>query len=65
MSSQFIRTKPIPRCPDCGGWMVLRTPKSDQEWPPFWGCSRFPNCKGTLQIQSDGTPETDFIDEEE
>lgn len=30
-------------CPKCGGSMILRKRKSDQK--PFWGCSKFPECK--------------------
>jgi four helix bundle suffix protein len=40
-------------CPMCGKAMVLRTarkgPKSGQ---PFWGCSGYPDCKGTLTASS-------------
>jgi four helix bundle suffix protein len=38
-----------PTCPNCGQPMVLRTarkgPKAGQ---PFWGCSGYPDCRGTL-----------------
>jgi len=41
-----------PPCPHCGQPMVLRTarrgPKAGQ---PFWGCSGYPNCQGTLFAQ--------------
>lgn len=37
-----------PRCPECGGAMILRTakkgPRSGQR---FWGCRQFPSCRGT------------------
>lgn len=32
-------------CPDCGGEMALRTNKSNGN--KFWGCKKFPNCRGT------------------
>ena len=41
----------IPRCPLCGESLVLRTakkgPKAGQQ---FWGCSRFPHCRGTRSL---------------
>jgi four helix bundle suffix protein len=40
-----------PACPVCGQPMVRRTarkgPKANQ---PFWGCSGYPDCKGTLAV---------------
>jgi ssDNA-binding Zn-finger/Zn-ribbon topoisomerase 1 len=56
---RVIRTKPEPYCPDCGARMVLRRPRQGQDWVPFWGCNRFPHCRGTRQITEDGTPEGD------
>ena len=32
-------------CPDCGGEMALRTNRMNGQ--KFWGCKKFPNCKGT------------------
>jgi ssDNA-binding Zn-finger/Zn-ribbon topoisomerase 1 len=55
----IIQTKPVPYCPECGARMSLRRPKPDQSWEPFWGCSTFPECRGTRNIMSDGKPETD------
>ena len=52
-----IRMKPVPFCAKCGAIMVLRRPKPHQEWEPFWGCGRWPNCEFTRNIESDGTPE--------
>lgn len=57
--TQSIRTKPEPSCPDCGARMVLRRPRSNQDWEPFWGCGQYPECRGTRQIRADGTPEDD------
>lgn len=38
-----------PSCPSCGGEMVLRTNSFDGS--SFWGCPRFPACKGTRDIR--------------
>ncbi|HFH4701297.1 TPA: DNA topoisomerase III [Pseudomonas aeruginosa] len=40
-----------PACPQCGAPTRQRTGKSG----PFWSCSRYPDCKGTLSVES-GTP---------
>jgi len=32
-------------CPDCGADMMLRTNR--QNGQKFWGCKKYPNCKGT------------------
>lgn len=32
-------------CPDCGAMMKLRTNR--QNGNKFWGCSKYPDCKGT------------------
>jgi ssDNA-binding Zn-finger/Zn-ribbon topoisomerase 1 len=56
----IIQTKPEPSCPECGAKMVLRRPKPSQTWKPFWGCNRYPDCTGHLNINSDtGKPETE------
>lgn len=57
-----IRTKPEPSCPKCGAKMVLRRPKEGQDWDAFWGCGRFPNCKGKMNIDSDGLPVDPYED---
>ena len=55
-----IRTKPVPYCPDCGAQMALRRPKRDKsQFDPFWGCSQYPECRGTRDIREDGKPEMD------
>jgi len=59
MNDKPIRRKPIPYCPDCGGQMILREPGSSQNWESFWGCSQYPDCRGTRQIMEDGRPEDD------
>jgi len=55
-----IQIKPEPFCPECGAKMVLRRPRPDQSWLAFWGCNRFPECKGTRQIDENGKPEDDY-----
>jgi len=42
-----------PNCPDCGKPMVRRAVKSGpRSGESFWGCSAFPQCKGTLSTAS-------------
>ena len=42
-----------PVCPNCGKPMVLRTARKGQKaGQPFWGCSGFPDCKGTRLAES-------------
>lgn len=44
----------IPQCADCNSPMVLR--KSIKYKSPFWGCSKYPDCKGTHGAHPDGRP---------
>lgn len=37
----------MPKCPRCGGEMVLRKGK----YGKFWGCKSYPKCKGTRQFR--------------
>lgn len=40
------------KCPQCGASMVLRTAKNGvYKGKKFWGCSRFPHCKGIVGIE--------------
>lgn len=39
-------------CGDCGARMVLR----DSRYGKFYGCSRYPECRGTHGAHPDGTP---------
>ena len=39
-----------PRCPRCGSPMRKRYRLSDNA--PFYGCSRYPDCKGIVNIES-------------
>ena len=42
-----------PVCPNCGKSMVLRTAhKGQKAGQLFWGCSGYPDCKGTLPAKS-------------
>lgn len=45
-----ITEEESPECPDCGGSMRLRKGKKadSSRTSKFWGCTRFPECKGTL-----------------
>ncbi len=40
----------VESCPKCGSAMVRRTPRSGGD--VFYGCSTFPKCRGTRQINS-------------
>ena len=41
----------IPHCPTCAALMVKRTArKGVSAGKQFWGCSKFPKCKGTISI---------------
>lgn len=43
--------KKIPACPLCGGQMALRTAKAGPNTgQQFWGCTGYPECKGTQKI---------------
>ena len=54
-----------PRCPKCGQTMVLRTARQGPNaGSQFWGCSDYPNCRGTRKTRadSDQTNSTDWSD---
>lgn len=45
------RTNPPPACPKCGAPMAVRTAKGGKSpGSQFWGCTSYPNCKGTLPV---------------
>lgn len=46
-----------PDCPDCGKVMRLRTSKArkGKKSSRFWGCSGYPDCKGTLPFEQTQT----------
>lgn len=35
-------------CPKCESVMVWKTPAYGEKWQPFWGCPRYPRCKGKI-----------------
>ncbi len=55
-SDQSDRAKAAPTCAACGQAMVLRTArKGGRAGSRFWGCSGYPECKGTRELGSDGS----------
>ena len=42
-------SEPAPKCPYCGAPMVRRVRKADGK--PFYGCSKYPACKGIANIR--------------
>ena len=50
-----IVVDPEPWCPSCGRPMVLIMPKywKGQEWAAFFGCSNYPQCKGSRRIDTE------------
>jgi predicted RNA-binding Zn-ribbon protein involved in translation (DUF1610 family) len=49
-SIQVTAVEPGPICPKCGSEMILRTAKSGaNQGENFWGCSKFPQCRGMLK----------------
>jgi ribosomal protein L37AE/L43A len=47
-------------CPECGSKMVSRK----GQFGVFWGCSKYPNCKGTRDAQGRSKAERDAAKEE-
>lgn len=49
----FANSKEIVHCPLCGAPMKLRTAQRGQNrGNEFWGCTRYPTCKGTRPVES-------------
>ena len=46
----FVVTAATPRCPDCGGFLVKR--HSNNGRPDFWGCSNYPYCRHTDDLDA-------------
>ena len=45
------------RCPQCGSSMRLRVAgKGANKGGQFWGCSQYPKCRGTRDVQPNGFP---------
>lgn len=36
------------KCPECGGEMISRRNRNDGA--RFWGCKKFPDCRGTRDV---------------
>ena len=50
-SGAAMAAETIPVCPQCGTAMIQRTAKKGQfAGQPFWGCGRYPKCKGISKI---------------
>ncbi|OOY20474.1 hypothetical protein BMI86_07995 [Thioclava sp. DLFJ5-1] len=49
--SSPVRSTTTPTCPNCGSRMVKRTARRGRNrGGQFWGCSRYPHCKGTRSL---------------
>lgn len=42
------------KCPDCGGTLMMR--RSGKLGRPFYGCTKFPECRGCHGAHFDGSP---------
>lgn len=53
-ASQPVEIKSLPpKCPKCGGEMVMRTARSGaKRGGKFWGCSNYPKCHGIVDYES-------------
>ena len=50
-----------PKCPKCGGDMMLRVAeKGDNMGLHFWGCLRYPVCKGAVDLVDSGKPKKKY-----
>jgi restriction system protein len=43
-----------PTCPSCGDGVKMRLRTSRKDSSLFWGCSRFPECRTTMQVGRNG-----------
>lgn len=51
-ASAGLTSDAAPRCPKCGGEMLLRTAKSGPNaGNKFWGCSNYPTCRSMLPYE--------------
>ena len=47
--AQSVQTQAAPSCPKCGSVMIMRTAKKGANaGNSFWGCSRYPECRGIV-----------------
>lgn len=44
-----------PTCPSCGDGVKMRLRTSRRDSSLFWGCSRFPGCRATMQVGRNGS----------
>lgn len=52
-SARDAKPEPAPTCPKCNKPMLRRTAKTGQlQGQAFWGCSGYPDCKGTRPIET-------------
>jgi restriction system protein len=50
-SDRTDHSRNIPRCPQCGGSMALRTARTGKNaGRQFWGCTGYPKCKGATEV---------------
>jgi len=61
VTDQSGKKQKAPACPQCGKPMALRTARKGQRaGSQFWGCSGYPECKGTRPLEaSDGSDRSD------
>jgi ATP-dependent DNA helicase RecQ len=56
-SPDLIHATSGPKCPKCGADMQSREARRGKNaGGKFYGCTQWPNCKGTLEFVDDGTP---------
>lgn len=58
----MVNSDQLPKCPRCNEPMVLRTNTHTRE--PFWGCPKFPECRGTRPLPVPKTDDDDNDDED-
>jgi four helix bundle suffix protein len=52
LTDQSDLTESAPVCPSCGKTMILRTARQGKNaGSKFWGCSAYPDCRGTKQFE--------------
>ena len=53
-----VGSRQLPTCPRCGKPMALRTArKGAHAGSQFWGCTGYPECKGTRRLEASGGSE--------
>lgn len=51
-TEELARREGAPLCPECGASMRKRMAKSGKNaGNPFWGCSAYPKCNGTKEVE--------------